>query len=199
MARKWRGLNWRDPRADLVRLGLLESHLQRQGTLVTHDDLRRRELRELLYLKQAALFSHMVSQAIVKAPVRYAMFEDEDYDCVIRWRGEGSPRARVQLKECVPHLSIRRPTSLEHELAKLGKYPTSSQTIVAMHVNQTGPVVLSDVKPPKCGFAEIWLYSAITPDQSHWSLYGDLLNARRQEFVVPWPTTLLQRRRRPEE
>ena len=183
--REWAALRWRNPRADLLALSRLDAELRCQGTPLLHDDLRRRELKELLYLKQAAIFAHCVGQAIVKAPVAYAMREAEDYDCLLRWRGEGFPHARVQLKEVVPHLNPR--ASIEAELAKLGKYGKSSQTIVAVHVNQGGPLVYSDIKAPVTGVAEIWLYSSIRDDQGLWFLYGDLLGVRRQAFEVPWP------------
>jgi len=187
-AREWKTLKWRNPRADLVAIGRLEAELQRLGTPMRHDDLRQRDLRELLYIKQAALFSHLVSTAIIKAPVAYAMHEAEDYDCILRWRGERFPHARVQLKEVVPHLNPK--ASVEAELAKLGKYTNSGQTLVAVHVNQEGPLEFSEIRPPITGVAEIWLYSTITPDQGLWFLYGDLLNTRRQAFEVPWPTSL---------
>ena len=143
--REWKKLKWRDPRADLIAIGLVEAQPRRRGTPLLHVELRHRELRELLYLKQAALFSHCISTAIIKAPVAYAMHEAEDYDCLVRWRGEHFPHARVQLKEAVPHLNPK--ASIEAELAKLSKYTNSSQTIVAMHVNQTGRLVYSAIKP----------------------------------------------------
>lgn len=186
--REWERLKWRDPRADLLAIGLVEAEQGHRGTPILHDDLRCRELREFLYLKQAALFSHCISTAIIKAPVAYAMHEAEDYDCLVRWRGQHFPHARVQLKEVVPHLNPK--ASIEVELSKLSKYANSSQTIVAMHVNQTGPLVYSDIKAPATGMAEIWLYSSISADQGLWFLYGDLRSARREGYEIPWPTTL---------
>ena len=78
--RKWRSLQWRDPCADLVALGLLQGDLTRQGLDPKHDDLRARELRQYLEQKQAALFSYFCSHAILKDRVEYAMFENEDYE-----------------------------------------------------------------------------------------------------------------------
>jgi hypothetical protein len=71
---------------------------------------------------------------------------------------------------------------------ELWEYPKSEQTIVAVHVNQEGPLVWSAITKPTTSVAEIWLYASLTPDQSRWFLYGDLLN-RPQSFEIPWPTT----------
>jgi hypothetical protein len=40
---------------------------------------------------------------------------------------------------------------------------------------------------PKTAAAEIWLYAALTPNQSRWFLYGNLLY-RPQAFEISWPT-----------
>jgi hypothetical protein len=138
-ARKWRSFEWRDPRSDLVNLGLAAAEFKRRGISVTHDDLRQRELKAHLERKQAALFAYLVSHAILKVPIAYAIVEEEDYDCVLWWKEGGkkdgkSHYARVQLKEIVPP-HINPNATIESELAKLGKYATSSQTIVAVHVN----------------------------------------------------------------
>jgi hypothetical protein len=186
--RKWRSLEWRDPRTDLVSLGRTAAELEQRGITVTNDDLRQRALKAHLERKQGALFAHFVSYAILKAPIAYAMVEDEDYDCVLWWKVDGkSHYARVQLKEIVPP-HINPNATIEFELAKLGKYPTSEQTIVAVHVNQEGLLVWSAIAKPTTSVAEIWLYSSLEPDQSRWFLYGDLLN-RPQGFEIPWPTT----------
>lgn len=191
-ARKWRSLDWHSPRADLVKLGLAAAEFERRGISVTHDDLRQREFKAHLERKQAALFAYFVSEAILKVPIAYAMIEDEDYDCVLWWKEGGekegkSHYARVQLKEIVPP-HINPNATIESELAKLGKYSTSNQTLVAVHVNQEGPLVWSAIAKPATSVAEIWLYAALTADQSRWFLYGDLLS-QPKGFEIPWPTT----------
>jgi hypothetical protein len=184
--RKWRALPWRDPRADLVNLGRAQAELVRRGISVTHDDLRQHALKPFLENKQAALFAHFVGEAVLKAPIAYAMIEEEDFDCVLWCKADGRSRyARVQLKEVVPpHLNPN--ATIESELATLSKYPTSAQTIVAVHVNQEGPLVFSSIAKPATSVVEIWLYSALAADQSRWFLYGNLLD-RPQGFEIPWP------------
>jgi hypothetical protein len=142
--------------------------------------------------KQAALFAHLVSRAILKGPIGYAMVEEEDYDCVLCWKADGKKHySRVQLKEIVPP-HINPNATVESELAKLVKYSTSRQTIVAVHVNREGPLVWSAISGPTTSMAEIWLYAALTTSQSHWFLYGDLLN-RPRGFEIPWPTVTAER------
>jgi len=187
-ARKWSKLDWRDPRADLVNLGRLHAELLRDGISVTHDDLRRHELKQHLERKQGALFAHFVGQTFLKAPIAYAMVEDEDYDSVLWFTVNGQNRySRVQLKEVVPP-TINSNATIESELAKLSKYPTSGQTLVAVHVNREGWLDFSSIKKPETSVAEIWLYSTLAQDQSLWLLYGSLLD-RPQGYEIPWPTT----------
>lgn len=191
-ARKWRALDWHNPCADLVKLGLAAGEFERRGIPFTHDDLRRREFKAYLERKQAALFAYFVSDAILKIPIAYAMIEDQDYDCILWWKEGGkkegrSHYSRVQLKEIVPP-HINPNVTIEVELVKLGKYATSEQTVVAVHVNQEGPLIWSEIAKPETSVPEIWLYAALTPDQSRWFLYGNLLN-RSQGFEISWPTT----------
>jgi len=188
-ARKWRSLSWRNPREDLVRLGAFTAQMQRNGVFPTHDDLRDKELKCFLEAKQGALFAHFIGEVVVKLPIAYAMYEAEDYDCVLWWRAEKkSFYAPVQLKELVP-TDLNPRATLEGELEKLGKYGKSSNTVVAVHMNQSGPVVYSDIRSPELKLGGIWLYSSITPDQSRWFLYGDILRQPRG-YEINWPITI---------
>jgi hypothetical protein len=186
--RKWRDLDWRHPQLDLYNLGKLQADLEAKGFHPTTDDLRQRELKAFLERKQAALFSFFISYSVLRAPILYAMSEDRDYDCVLRWTAEGQRRCvPVQLKEIVP-LHLNSTATIESELAKLEKYATSPSTIVAVHLNREGPMEYSAIKKPHTSVGEIWLYASIAADQSLWFLYGDLLG-RPRGYEIPWPTT----------
>jgi hypothetical protein len=189
-ARTWRNLEWRNPREDLVRLGILAGDLQRKGIPATHDDLRARDLRPYLERKQAALFAYFISAAVTKAPIEYAMHEAEDYDCLTRTKGEGKAYCQpVQLKEVAP-TNLNASATIDGELQKLeSKYPTPSKTVVAIHLNQTGPVIYAEIRKPNVPLAGIWLYGAATADQARWFLYGDLLMSPR-EYELAWPTAI---------
>jgi hypothetical protein len=175
--RGWKQLCFRDPRTDLVELAKLQAQMDKGGTSPVTDDLRVRELRKFLEYRQAALFAYFVGHSVLKTLVAYAVSEAEDYDSVLWWKvADRNHYLAVQLKEVVPeHLN---PTAdINSELAKLQKYVTSKETVVAVHVNRSGMIDFSGIRKPVACCAEIWLYGTLSADQSVWFLYGDLLNA----------------------
>jgi hypothetical protein len=103
-ARKWRSLDWRDPRTDLVNLGRTAAEFERHGISLTHDDLRRRELKGHLERKQAALFAYFVSHAILKVPIAYARLRPKT---TIASYGGRKP-ARKRERAITPAYSSRR-------------------------------------------------------------------------------------------
>ncbi len=149
--------------------------MDKAGRSPTLSDLRNHEFRTYLENRQAALFAHFVGEVVIKAPVNYVMCEEEDYDCIVRWRAQNrSCYLAVQLKEIVPtHLNPK--AKINSELAKLSKYTASGSSIVAVHLNQTGLLDFSNLEKPNTSFSEIWLYGALSPSQSMWFLYGNLL------------------------
>lgn len=187
--RKWRRLPFRDARTCLIGLGTLQARMDKKGLSPTVDDLRSRAFREHLHLRQAALFAYFIGQAVLKVPVAYALIEEEneDYDCVMRWRVERrNCYVPVQLKEIVPQR--RNPESnLNAELSKLGKYVSSQGTVVAVHLNRSGLFDRAAIKVPETTCAQLWLYGALTADQSRWFLFGNLL-AAPVEHEISFPT-----------
>lgn len=186
--RKWKTLSYRDARADLVNLGRLQGLMDKAGTSPKLDDLRNHELKQYVEIRQAALFTYLIGETIKRDSIGYAVHEDEDYDCVIRWR---EPRRNcyvaVQLKEVVP-TRLNPKADLHTELAKLTKkYVASPRTVIAFHFNQSGPLDFSDVKKPDTTCSEIWLYGSLSANQSHWFLFGDLLK-QPQLHELSFPT-----------
>lgn len=176
MLRKWCELEWRDPRIDLINLGKLQTQLEGGGIRPAVANLRERELRRYLEWRQAALFSYFVSNAVLNVPVAYSMVEDEDYDCLVRWVVDGTYNfAPVQLKEVVPK-TLNPNAELNKELAKLEKYAGPSDTIVAVHLNQTGRLEFESIEVPKTGCKEIWIYGSLSASQAVWFLYGNVLH-----------------------
>jgi hypothetical protein len=184
--RKWSKLKWRDPQTDLYNLGRLQAQLAESGLSPTVADLRKRDLRQYLEWRQAALFSHCISEGVLGVPVAYCLVEDEDYDCVVRWRVEGTEHfAPVQLKEVVP-VDLNPAADLNKELAKLQKYASASNTVVAVHLNQSQRLEFASIKPPKTGCSEVWIYGSASEDQSKWFVYGDILKQPRG-YEVSYP------------
>lgn len=181
--RKWRKLPWRDPHTDLYNLGLLQGRLAGAGISPTVANLRKRDLRKYLEWRQAALFSHFISEAVLKIPVAYSLIEEEDYDCVVHWRKDDVGHfAPVQLKEVVPK-SLNPGAELNNELEKLKKYATPTNTVVAIHLNQSSRIEFSSIQTPKTTCPEIWIYGSLTPDQSRWFLYGNILKKPRAHEI----------------
>jgi hypothetical protein len=185
--RRWRALPYRDARVDLVNLGRLQGLLDKAGTSPVLDDLRNHELKKYLEMRQAALFTYLVGETMQSATIGYAMYEDADHDCIIRWReSRRNCYVAVQLKEIVPvHLNPKADLSAELE-KQAKKYTSSSHTVAAFHVNQSGLLDFSRIRKPDATFSEIWLYGALSPNQSQWFLFGDLLKEPKlYEFSYP--------------
>jgi hypothetical protein len=72
-------------------------------------------------------------------------------------------------------------------LGKLRKYGKTS-TVLAMKLNRRGQVGL-DHAWPRIPFAQLWFFWASKPDQSEWSIYGDALGARPQQWAFDHPTS----------
>ncbi len=185
--RKWQKLHWHDPLTDLVNLGKLQAQLEGSGVRPTVEDLRERDLRPYLEWRQAALFCYFVGDAVLKTPVAYSLIEDEDYDCVVQWVADGTHHfAPVQLKEVVPK-TLNAKAELNVEMEKLGKYVTSSNTVVAIHLNQSGRLEFDSIVAPTTSCAEVWIYGSLTASQSQWFLYGNLLKEPRG-YEIAYPT-----------
>lgn len=185
--RKWRTLNWRDPRTDLVQLGKLQARITQEGNPSTLEDLRNHDLEKYLEFRQAALFAYFIGHSVLRTPIAYAVYEAEDYDCVLWWKcNRGNRYTPVQLKEVVP-TRVNPHSTVNSELSKLRKYAASSDTVAAFHVNQSGQLDFSKLQTPNTGCREIWLYTSISADQSKWLLYGDLLHNPR-DYEIDFPT-----------
>jgi hypothetical protein len=186
--RKWESLSFRDAKTDLINLGKLQARVARStGISPEVADLRTHELRHYLEWRQAALFGYLVQATSGKPSLGYAVVEDEDYDALACWvEGDTKFYAPIQLKEVVPE-STNPAASLELELSKLAKYPTSKETVVAIHVNRVGRIEVSSLKPPTANVREIWLFGALSLDQKSWFLFGDLMNQPRF-YEATYPT-----------
>lgn len=190
--RRWARLPYRDAHTSLVNLGRLQGTMDRAGNSPRLSDLRNREFRPYLEHRQAALFAYFVSELIIRSPVDYVMFEDEDYDCIMRWRvQQHNCYQAVQLKEIAPtHLDPK--AEINREFAKLSKKygtlgRTPGNTIAAFHLNQTGLLDFSNLKGPNTSISEIWLYGALSQNQSRWFLYGNVLKEPRLH-EINYPT-----------
>lgn len=186
--RTWRQLKYHDPEPVLrkfreVEFRVLDSKLSPK---VRH--LRTNELKSLRESRDAALFALGLAE-VLGAKVRFAPVEAADYDFVTAW-GEGDTInfCPVQLKEWVPE-ELSPTVGLPDLFVSIDRsYPTSSETVVAVHVNRVVTLDIPSIEIPPLSVAEVWLFGAVREDQSEWVIVGDLLGEPRQHsFRYPWP------------
>lgn len=167
-------LEFRDPRPFLVGLRNLESALAASDTPPRIKNLRTNGLKAWREARDAALFCYGMGQRIGQT-VYFAPSESQDYDFVASWVvGSEQHLAPVQLKEVVPQ-DLNPKASLDQVLASLTKYVDSSELTVAIKLNQQGRFQPSELAPPKANIAALWVFGAITKDQSKWALWGNFL------------------------
>ena len=183
--RQWSRLKYLDPRTVLRELRAVEHSMAGAPLEPRVRTLRTRKLRKHLELRQAALFSFGIGQAI-GTPVAFAPSEASDYDFVTR-RVESDQVlfTPVQLKETVPQ-HLNPTTELRAVLEGLRKYAVGEDLVVAIHLNRGGRIDLSGVVVPRVRISEVWLFGSISEGQSRWLLYGNLLrDPRTYEFEYP--------------
>ena len=107
--------------------------------------------------------------------VYFAKGESQDYDFVASWVvGREQHLAPVQLKEVVP-LDLNPAATLQKTVSALAKYVDSEQLTVAVHLNQQARFEPSQLFIPPLHIAALWVFAAISPDQSAWGLWGNFL------------------------
>ncbi|MCC2971796.1 hypothetical protein LK539_07595 [Massilia sp. IC2-476] len=155
--------------------------------------LRRRDLRQFLEGRQAALFCYGVGRAL-GVEVTFALCEKDDYDFVARYHIDNSEiYVPVQLKELVP-VKLNEKADLQKLLDSVSrKYPTSSDLVVAIHINRD----ITDLRPAELrlprGVGQLWFYGARDYTQERWMIAGDLLQDPNlvREFSYPLPQALI--------
>jgi hypothetical protein len=167
-------LNYQDPEHFLRRLRSIENAYS--GEIIDPNDraLRTNELKKVRETREAALFCHGMS-AVLGVKVLFAPSEASDYDFIAAWvSSESCHFVPVQLKELVPsHRNAS--TSLEDLISSLDKYPSSAGLAVAIHLNRPEYFNPDEIKISHAPVAEIWMFGALSEDQSQWGIWGDFL------------------------
>ena len=172
--RLYSSLAYGDPSGFLLKLRELEPKIASSGIDRTLRTLRTNALKPWRELREAALFSHFMSERL-GSRVRIAKSESQDYDFVASWEfGDTRMFSPVQIKELVPeHLNPH--AERERVMASLSKYVSSPDLTVAIHLNKRIQFDLSSIEVPNLSIASLWLFGSISPDSSRWGLWGDLL------------------------
>ena len=189
MDRSWLNQINREPRINpgkalqnlrRIEQGIATSDLHpKVKSLRTHSLKREREIRD------ACLFCYGMSCRLGQ-PVWVYPKEDADFDFVAAWEVGGERHfAPTQLKELVSS-KLNSKATLQEIIDGLAKYQVSDQLTVAIHLNRVGRFEPEKLAVPKLGLAALWLFGAVTEDQSRWRLYGNILQeAEFSEFEYP--------------
>ncbi|QDE40052.1 hypothetical protein FIV34_12915 [Luteibacter pinisoli] len=185
--RGWQTLQFRDAAAILTGYADVERHPQLQQLPAKVRNLRTRDLKPLLELRQAAILCYGVAQ-VLDVPVHLAQSEADDYDFVAGYRIDGTIHyVPLQMKELVPsHLNGQ--ATLQAELDKLkAKYRSSRDLVVGVHINRRVELVLNELDLSDLNIGELWLFGSDRPDGSEWFAVGNLLGASPKEvrFSIP--------------
>jgi hypothetical protein len=172
--REFSKLDYCDPRPILVRLRQVEEEVAVSATAPKVRHLRTNSLKKDREMREAALFSHGMGKRIERT-VFFANAESQDYDFVTSWiDGDVKHFAPVQLKEVVP-LTLNREASLQATIDALSRYRSSEDLTIAIHLNQSCRFEPSELRIPSLRIAGLWVFGAISEDQSRWCLWGDFL------------------------
>jgi hypothetical protein len=175
-----------DSMAILLGLRDIEYRYSLQTLPYKEASLRSRELRRFGEGRQAALFCYGISQ-LIGLPVFFAQVERQDYDIIARIVKDGEPYyVPVQLKEWVPDFMPNAGT-LQEEVEKLKKYSSSTDLVVAIHLNRDSRIELASLDLPIEELGELWFFGAAEPTQKKWRLIGNLLSPSCEEHEFFYP------------
>jgi len=184
--KEWSKLDYLDPEPILLGLRKIALNLPLSELPYKVSSLRTRELRHYGEGRQGALFCYLIGQ-VLGLKVTFAESEKSDYDCVAHFEKDSIHHfVPIQLKEFVPEKVDSR-TSLQTLINSLTKYTDSKDLVVAVHINRSDTIRLSEITFPPLNIRELWFFGANDPGQVVWTIMGNLLepNARFHEVRYP--------------
>lgn len=165
---------FRDPARFLIALRALEPKVASSSLDARVKQLRTNNLKEWREAREAALFCCGMAQRIGQ-PIYLSRGESQDYDFVASWGvGDEQHFAPIQLKEVVPE-PLNPSSTLEKVIQSLTKYVDSEDLTVAIHLNRQVHFDPKTLVIPQLRIAALWIFGAISPDQSEWGLWGNFL------------------------
>jgi hypothetical protein len=181
--RQFATLKYGDPLGYLVELRNVELQVVASSTPERVRSLRTQGLKPEREMRDAAIFCVGMSERI-GFDVLFAPFEDQDFDFVATWTdGQGTTKfCPVQLKEVVPpHLNSG--ATIQAVVDGLAHYSDSADVTFAIKFNQQGqfdPAAL--IIPGNLQIGGLWIFGALSPDQSELVLLGDFLGKEGAPF-----------------
>jgi hypothetical protein len=147
--------------------------------------LRTNDLREIRELRMASLFCYGMSQ-VTGLPIGVAHAEAEDHDAVASWiKDDTQAFAPRQLKEVVPE-ELNPTATVQGVIDGLLKYVDSRELTVAIYFNRVTRFTPAELVIPPLKVAALWIFGAISDDQSRWAIWGNFLDELQvAEFSYP--------------
>ena len=184
--REWTQLEYLDPETILAGLRDIARTYPLDELPYEAASLRKREFRKYGEGRQCALFCYLIGKAL-DLNMKFALDERGDYDCIAYFEKDGVNNfVPIQMKELVPE-KVNPHANLQNLINSLSKYVDSNDLTVAIHLNQAGTIRPSELTIPELHIGELWFFGANKPDQSVWTVIGNLLepNARFYEIEHP--------------
>ena len=175
--RQFAKLAYGDPRDFLAALRNFEWTVAVSPTPERIKTLRTQKLKPAREMRDAAIFCVGISERI-GFDVRFAPVDDQDFDFITTWLdGDGARNyCPVQLKEVAPqHLSAS--ATIQAVVDGLARYADSVDVTVAIKINRSVRFDPAKLKAPaNLRIGGLWIYTALSADQSEFGLWGDFLS-----------------------
>jgi hypothetical protein len=146
--------------------------------------LRTSSLKPVRERRDAAIFCVGMAEHL-DTPVRFSPVEEQDYDFVTTLQLKDERHYfPVQLKEFVPS-DLNPSQSMQDVVNGLSKYTDSMDLTVAIKFNRAARFEPTSLHIPQtlC-IGGLWVFGAISEDQSNWGLWGDFAAGRVDQGIV---------------
>lgn len=170
-------LKYGDPQGFLIELRKLETAVSGSQTPERIRTLRTQKLKRAREMRDAAIFCVGVSKRF-GLDVRFAPFEDQDFDIVATWvDGDAMTHyCPVQLKEVAPP-RLNLDATIQTVVDRLTVYADSADLCLAIKLNR--PVRFDPARlalPATLRIGGLWVFGSISADQSEFCLWGDFMS-----------------------
>lgn len=185
LPREWSKYQYFDPEIVLPKLQAVRKKVAESNMSDKIRNLRTNTLSDHRENWDAAVFCQLMSLAL-GIKIFFSTEEASDFDSVFTWKdNDFQSFAPVQMKELVPEETNPNST-LQEIVNKLKKYTDSQNLVVAVKLNRRARIDFSELDFSGVQVGEIWCFGATNPDESKWSLIGNLLEGG-QQYNLEWP------------
>ncbi|MCU0955390.1 MAG: hypothetical protein MUC37_12480 [Hyphomicrobium sp.] len=140
-------------------------------------NLRTRKLKRERELWMAFLLAYGL-RARTGLPLLLADDEESDHDVVLATVANDLPHfLPVQLKEVVPE-DLNPTANVQNIIDDTFAKRSYQDTLLAIKITQNYSFDPNGLVVPPFSFAGIWIFAAVSPDQSRWALWGDFIDDR---------------------